>query len=107
MSHWAVNDATTAKLMGYFYKYLAEGLQKDRALQLAKLEYLENADPAQSHPYYWGAFVVMGDNSPIVIRKRSNFWMYISMAFFVLFIFLYMRQKESNFLFRNKWGIKI
>lgn len=41
MSHWRVNDKASSIMMDYFYKYLANGEQKDNALRLAKLEYLE------------------------------------------------------------------
>ena len=72
MSHWSVNDAATARLMGYFYKNLANKMSKDEALRQAKLEYLSNSDPAQANPYFWGSFVVMGDVAPIELEKSFS-----------------------------------
>lgn len=83
MSHWSVNDAATAKLMNHFYKYLSEGLPKDAALQQAKLEFLQNADPAQANPYYWGSFVVMGDTSPL---KFESWWQKYWYAWLVVLV---------------------
>ena len=64
-SLWPVDDDATAILMEYFYKALSEGLPKDQALQQAKLQYLEQSDPAGRHPFYWSSFVLLGDQEPI------------------------------------------
>lgn len=75
MSLWKMNDQSTSELMPLFYKNLAEGMRKDKALHQAKLTYLENAFPEQAHPFYWSGFVSLGDAQPI---KKGNsvfsFW---------------------------------
>ena len=58
MSLWKVDDTATQKLMTYFYEeYLSNGEQIRPAFQAAqsklKAEYPE--------PYYWGAFVLIGE----------------------------------------------
>lgn len=60
MSHWAVNDASTAKLMEYFYKYLSYGEAKDRALQLAKLEFFRKSGSCTSKSILLGEFCCDG-----------------------------------------------
>ena len=63
-SLWRVNDQTTSDLMTQFYKNL-NGNDKTKAMQKAKLEYLENAAPFKRHPYYWAGFcVISSDNLP-------------------------------------------
>ncbi len=59
---WSVNDGKTAELMGYFYKYLAEGAPKDEALRSAQLKYLDQ-QPSNfaKHPAFWAAFSAVGD----------------------------------------------
>ena len=77
MSHWPVDDQTTAELMRYFYDYLAEGLPKSEALRKAKLDFLNNTHSARAHPFFWGSFVVMGDDSPVQLERRlviSSYW---------------------------------
>jgi hypothetical protein len=74
MSLWQINDASTARLMEFFYNYLAQGLQKDAALRKAKLDYLSLAEGWASHPNFWAPFIQLGDNSPILLRKKNNFW---------------------------------
>ena len=62
VSLWNVNDIATASLMKAFYKNLQRGLAKDDALRQAKLELLKGQQPAWRHPYYWAAFVLVGDS---------------------------------------------
>ena len=64
-SLWRVSDQATSHLMASFYSHLASGATKAEALRRAKLE------SAALHPYYWAAFLLIGDgNSPLspVIR---------------------------------------
>lgn len=69
MSHWPVDDQTTAILMKSFYNYLSKGLTKSEALRKAKLDFLDQTHSARMHPFFWGSFVVMGDDSPIYIKR--------------------------------------
>ncbi|MBL8205780.1 MAG: CHAT domain-containing protein [Blastocatellia bacterium] len=61
VSLWSVNDIATASLMKSFYKNLQAGKAKDEALREAKLELLKGQQRAWRHPYYWAAFVLVGD----------------------------------------------
>lgn len=65
MSLWEVSDATAPDLMKYFYENLKRGMPKDEALRKAKLTYLSSADNLSANPFYWGSFVILGDNAPI------------------------------------------
>ncbi|GAB2488361.1 CHAT domain-containing protein [Algoriphagus taiwanensis] len=68
MSLWDVNDQSTSELMDYFYEELGKGLEKDEALQLAQLRYLENNKGLRTHPYYWAGFIVQGENTPLSLH---------------------------------------
>jgi CHAT domain-containing protein len=70
---WDVNDESSARIIMSFYSFLFKGKPKDEALRLAKLEYLKNSPPTYSHPFFWAAYEVMGDNSPVVVRKNYRF----------------------------------
>jgi hypothetical protein len=63
---WPVNDQSTRDIMVNFYRYLSWGWEKDAALQKAKMDYLERADPDYRHPYFWAGFIVIGDRSELV-----------------------------------------
>jgi len=58
-SLWQVDDASTRALMVHFYESLARGRDVAHALQDAQLSLIHTEE--WSHPWYWGAFVVMGD----------------------------------------------
>jgi CHAT domain-containing protein/tetratricopeptide (TPR) repeat protein len=61
ISLWAVDDYATADIMVRFYQNLQAGMAKDEALQRAKRGFLRDAGKARRHPYYWAAFVQMGN----------------------------------------------
>ena len=44
---------------------LKAGMTKDEALRQAKLNYLQQATPKNSHPYFWAAFIPAGDMSAL------------------------------------------
>ena len=69
MSLWAVPDQATATVMTKFYEGLANGMNKDEALRQAKLFYLDNSPPEKLAPYYWGAWVLVGDAQPLSTNK--------------------------------------
>jgi len=58
-SQWSVEDKSTAALMVAFHSALRRGLPKDEALRQAIRKVRE--DPRRSHPYYWAAFILLGD----------------------------------------------
>ena len=59
-SLWYVSDEATATLMTQFYEsFTQERLTKAEALRRAQLEILQSDN--FSHPYYWSAFVLVGN----------------------------------------------
>jgi len=59
VSLWRVNDPVTAALMQAFYTARQDGADKALALRQAMTQI--QRDPRWTHPYYWGAFVLLGD----------------------------------------------
>ena len=96
MTLWAIEDVSSAEIITQFYQFLKEGEMKDIALRNAKLAYLENANQLQSHPYFWAAFVQIGDKTPM---SRSNHYIYyiIGASLIILLIaFIVYRRRKSN-----------
>jgi CHAT domain-containing protein len=62
---WDINDESSAAIMKNFYSYLSKGKEKDVAMRLAKLDYLKNSSPESKNPYFWAAYEVLGDTSPV------------------------------------------
>jgi CHAT domain-containing protein/Tfp pilus assembly protein PilF len=67
-SQWQIIDASTAQFMVVFHTGLRQGLPKDLALQAAVKKFLPV--PGTAHPYYWAAFRLVGDPSPISTPAR-------------------------------------
>jgi CHAT domain-containing protein len=58
-SMWRVEDGSTAELMTRYYRSLRDGRAKGAALREAQLALL---DDGAFHPYFWGAFQLIGDS---------------------------------------------
>lgn len=71
-TRWPVDDHATQELMAYYYPALAAGKPKDVALQEAKQAYLKGRDAVGSHPFFWAAFVGMGDPGPLSLEKKES-----------------------------------
>ncbi|TKB88235.1 MAG: CHAT domain-containing protein [Nitrospira sp.] len=62
-SLWKVDDAATTEFMVAYYGHVQAGLGRSAALRAVQRAMQQ--DPARTHPYYWAAFVVIGDPSPL------------------------------------------
>ncbi|MDX2246769.1 MAG: CHAT domain-containing tetratricopeptide repeat protein [Bacteroidia bacterium] len=93
---WRVNDAATMEIMQDFYRFLKEGKTKDEALREAKLLYLDRSDNLLAHPYYWSAYVPMGDMAAIRSSETKKL-LWIGVFLLVLFSafgFLWWRRRK-------------
>ncbi|MCP4439289.1 MAG: CHAT domain-containing protein [Aureispira sp.] len=76
VSLWQVNDKSTAEIMEFFYKNLATGMDKSKALRQAKLEYLKKAQDIAAHPAFWSPFIQLGDSKSIELAQKGNDWIW-------------------------------
>ncbi len=88
-SLWEVPDQSTRQIMESFYKYLKRGDTKSKALQLAKLDYINNtSQPKLKQPYYWAGFVLYGEDKPVVeVNEISKLW-YVLLLLGLMLIFV-------------------
>jgi CHAT domain-containing protein/tetratricopeptide (TPR) repeat protein len=70
LSLWAVDDASTAALMGAFYRRLAAGQTKSAALHGAQ----RTVRRRHPHPFYWAGFILVGQDGRLVGCQNSNFF---------------------------------
>jgi len=73
-SLWKAEDQSTQEIMVDFYKKLKEGKGKAEALRQAKLDYLARADQSRTHPFFWGAFILIGDDAPVKFSNTQWMW---------------------------------
>lgn len=99
MTMWSVDDESGARIVNKFYQYLEKGMDKDEALRQAKLDLLAEGDPLRSHPFYWAAYVNIGDNSPMKFRSVALIWTFYGLISLVVIgaaFFLYRRVKTNQ-----------
>ena len=78
---WQVNSQATYRLTELFYKYLAQGLPLDVALQKAKKEFRETATVGEEKlPYYWAAPILVGKTDPIPLPANTKWGLIASAA---------------------------
>lgn len=70
VTQWAVADRSSARLMYYYYRALSKGTSSDRALQQAKIDFLNYEDPLFHHPYYWAGYVSLGN--PVIYKGLNT-----------------------------------
>lgn len=71
-SLWVAMDEPTSFMMLRYFEHLKESNQgKSTALRLAKLDYLNQAPRNLSHPFFWGNFVLVGDNESLDFENFS------------------------------------
>jgi CHAT domain-containing protein/gamma-glutamylcyclotransferase (GGCT)/AIG2-like uncharacterized protein YtfP len=72
LSLWKVDEKISTQITESFFGYLSQGLSKSQALRQAKLDYLEQAQNLQAHPFYWGGMVLMGKDGKVEIQQANS-----------------------------------
>ncbi|MEO6720811.1 MAG: CHAT domain-containing protein [Ferruginibacter sp.] len=68
---WSVDNISTYRITELFYKYLAEGLETDIALQKAKLEFIKTSNSREEQlPYFWAGTILVGKVDTIRIGHQ-------------------------------------
>lgn len=94
---WSVNDAQTKDIMTRFYENLANGYPKDEAIYQAKLDYLAESRNDKAHPFYWGAYIPLGDMTVVQSGSFDKLllWGALILALFGLIIIFVMYRKRQ------------
>jgi CHAT domain-containing protein len=96
MSMWEIEDKSGTEVVKLFYDNLKKGYTKSVALKKARTEFIEKADRLRSHPYFWSALVVYGNNSPLYHSRRTEFIIGIISLFVVAgIVYNYRKRKIS------------
>jgi CHAT domain-containing protein/Tfp pilus assembly protein PilF len=96
-SLWKADEISTSFICKRLHHYLQKGLAIDKALQNAKIDYLETSEVEERYknPAYWAHLVLIGDYHEIVYSgfKWNILWM--GLAISVLIIFLLKKIKNQ------------
>lgn len=72
---WAVNDKVASEFAGAFYEAINDGKSKTEAMRIAKLRLLRTGN---ANPHYWGAYMLIGNPSPIQQKPASAGFMLLT-----------------------------
>lgn len=95
VSLWQVPDKETSEIMILFYKNLKNGKPKDKALALAKQEFIQQ-NPLKNHPYFWAGFIINGDVAPICEPNFSYWYWILGVLVFLMLTFVLYRKYYSK-----------
>lgn len=70
MSLWDVSGMTARRTMEAYYRKMAAGMGRGEAMQAVQLEMLRTEQ--YRHPKDWAAFIVSGDDAPIVFPESEK-----------------------------------
>ena len=95
-SLWSAPDQTTKDIAIKFYQHLKKGYSKDKALQQARIDYLQNANtsPEYAHPSYWAHLVAIGDME--ALNVGTNNWIWLTAGLGLLIICFLILQKKNR-----------
>jgi CHAT domain-containing protein len=94
---WAIDNEATYRITELFYKFLADQLPPDIALQKAKLEYMQMAPKEKTLPYYWAAAIFTGKTDVIALKKVFPWhWLLLFLGIGVVALLYIYRSKKGK-----------
>ncbi|MBL0272917.1 MAG: CHAT domain-containing protein [Chitinophagaceae bacterium] len=94
-SLWKAEDKTTAYIMQRLHYYLGKKYTKDKALQQAKLDLLQDTemDPRFKSPNYWANLIFIGNYET---RQNSSNWWWIALGIIIgASLYLFAKRKSQ------------
>lgn len=87
MSLWNIHDESTSRLIPIFYRNLSLNMDKDLALQNAKIEYLNKSEIQYRHPYYWSGVILLGDNQALKRTPKKKWRLLLLLGLLIPILF--------------------
>ncbi|GAB5525779.1 MAG: hypothetical protein Roseis2KO_36510 [Roseivirga sp.] len=95
MSLWKVNDESASKLMVGMHSNIFSGQTSGEGLATSKREYLLNSEQYTSHPYYWAAFVSLGQDVKVDKHTGLGFITYgIGTLILLIILIVFVRARK-------------
>jgi len=89
LSLWSVEDESTSEIMTNFYSNLNDRMNKNQALRMAKLDFInQNRENEQCDPFYWAPFILVGNTNPIEFGEAESSISKYILLIFLLFVFV-------------------
>jgi CHAT domain-containing protein len=96
MSMWEIEDRSGTEIVKLFYNYLKKGYTKSGALRKARIDYLKNSDQLRSHPYFWSALIIYGDDERLYYARYILIASVILISVILLTVLYYFRKRKYS-----------
>ncbi len=95
-TQWVADEQATYRISEKFNEYISAGINKDEALQKAKLFYISQDRRGNLLPYYWADMVLIGNTDPVIFTPGFKFnWLIAGMVLaLILILYLWYRFKK-------------
>ena len=104
-TQWSVDDKTTSQLMELFFRNIKNGMSKDQALRAAKLQFIAKSNRRDAHPYFWAAFVPIGDMTPIrLFSPLALLWLLLPLPFVAYLVFFWVKVRKMDRLLQPEYS---
>ena len=92
---WKADEQTIYAISEKFNEYLSEGMNKDEALQKAKLYFIQNNNSEKILPYYWANMILIGNTDAIsLVTKGNNYLWWLAGFLLIAGIIILIRKKN-------------
>lgn len=96
---WKADEQSIYAITESFNRYLSQGMNKDEALQKAKLDFLKSGSKEKMLPYYWANMILIGNTDAIHFSSNHNYntiWIIVTvvLVIFILLV-LFIRKKRK------------
>jgi CHAT domain-containing protein len=96
---WKADEKTIYAISEKFNQYLSEGMNKDEALQKAKLDFIQNNQGTEKLlPYYWANMILIGNTDAVNLSSSHHYAVWVTAAILLMaiaWIVLYRRKKKK------------
>lgn len=95
-SLWEIDEKSSSEIIKFFYQNIKKGLPKDKALQQAKLSYINKANGRTLHPQYWAGLVLIGDTTPIHLKSSIDMaWFFIIGMLIIIAAYFILKKRNT------------
>ena len=102
-SLWKIDEKASNQITEIFLNNLKKGLPKDRALRLAKLQYLGSAHGRTLSPQYWAGLILIGNPDPIKGLNNPTRWILWGIGIVLIsLVFFYLSRKLTSKVLLSK-----
>jgi CHAT domain-containing protein len=99
-TQWVADNRAIYIISEKFNQLIAGGMNKDEALQKAKLSYIQKGEKDNILPYYWADLILIGNSDPIHFSTGYKInWLFLTIALtalVLLMFFLMMKSKRDR-----------